>query len=176
MFNIKMNCCCNLRGLSIFIFCAFGLINIVFLVGFIVTISEPQQYIDVILRYIDDNSETLKDQILQNSLRDILVKNTTEHFALPITITVILTVANILALWGTLFNLHLLIFPWILLYSAFIIFVTSLLVYFLVILENVWIKIILFLVVSPSIVICIACCLTVYCIYRVIMKTGKIGY
>jgi len=170
-----MPCCCDLRCLTVFIFSVFGFINIVFLVGFIVIISEPERHIDNILDYIEQNSETLKDEILHNTLRDILVKNTTEHFALPITIAVILTIANILALWGTLFALHLLILPWLLLYSAFIIFITSLLIYSLVILENVWIKVILFLIVSPSIIICIACCLTVYCIYRIILKTGKIG-
>ena len=109
MLTIKMPCCCDLRCLTVFIFSVFGFINIVFLVGFIVIISEPERHIDNILDYIEENSETLKDEILHNTLRDILVKNTTEHFALPITIAVILTIANILALWGTMFALHLLV-------------------------------------------------------------------
>ena len=66
--------------------------------------------------------------------------------------------------------------PWLMLYSAFVIFLTSLLIYFLIILENVWIKIILFLVVSPCIVITVACCLAVFCMYRVIKLSVKTGY
>ena len=66
--------------------------------------------------------------------------------------------------------------PWLMLYSAFVIFLTSLLIYFLIILENVWIKIILFLVVSPCLVITVACCLAVFCMYRVIKLSVKTGY
>ena len=76
-------------------------------------------------------------------------------------------------------NIYLLFFqmlPWLMLYSAFVIFLTSLLIYFLIILENVWIKIILFLVVSPCIVITVACCLAVFCMYRVIKLSVKTGY
>ena len=75
--------------------------------------------------------------------------------------------------------LHLIFFqmlPWLMLYSAFVIFLTSLLIYFLIILENVWIKIILFLVVSPCLVITVACCLAVFCMYRVIKLSVKTGY
>ena len=52
--------------------------------------SEPEFHIDNILEYIDTNSDQLKDGILYNTVRDILVRNTTEHFALPITITIVL--------------------------------------------------------------------------------------
>ena len=75
-----------------------------------------------------------------------------------------------------LFILFFQMLPWLMLYSAFVIFLTSLLIYFLIILENVWIKIILFLVVSPCIVITVACCLAVFCMYRVIKLSVKTGY
>ena len=104
-----MTCCCQLKSVTASIFITFAIINIIFVVGFVVIISEPEYHIDNILKYIDTNSEELKDDILYNSVREILVRNTTEHFALPITITIVLLVANLFGLWGTLFSLHLLV-------------------------------------------------------------------
>ena len=66
--------------------------------------------------------------------------------------------------------------PWLFLYTAFTIFITSLLIYFLVILENIWIKVIIFLVVAPSLVICVSCLLAVWTIHKLIKLTGKAGW
>ena len=106
---IKMPCCCDLRGVNVTIFSVYAIINIAFLVGFVVIVQEPEHHIDNILEYIETHSEQLRDDILHNTVREILVRNTTEHFALPITITVVLLVANIISLWGCLFSLHLLV-------------------------------------------------------------------
>ena len=104
-----MPCCCDLRGLAVAVFGIFSAINILFLVGFVVLVAEPARHVDTILEYVAAHGEQLRDAVLGNTVRELLVRNTTEHFALPITIALVLLLANIFALWGTLFSNHILV-------------------------------------------------------------------
>ena len=104
-----MPCCCDLRGLAVAVFGIFSAINILFLVGFVVLVAEPARHVDTILEYVAAHGEQLRDAVLGSTVRELLVRNTTEHFALPITIALVLLLANIFALWGTLFSNHILV-------------------------------------------------------------------
>ena len=64
-----------------------------------------------------------------------LIKNSGEYLALPITVNLVLMVANVLACWGALTSLSLLIVPWLLLYLIYALFATSLLFYMMVLLQ-----------------------------------------
>ena len=87
----------------------FSAINIVSLVGNILVVSEPEELVETIINYLESQGEQLRDEVLLNTIREVLVKNTTEHFALPITVTIVLLCSNLLAIWGVLFSLHLLV-------------------------------------------------------------------
>ena len=104
-----MVCLCEINKLSVIVLVLFSAINIVSLVGNVLVVSEPEELVETILNYLESQSETLRDEVLLNTIREVLVKNTTEHFALPITVTIVLLCSNLLALWGVLFSLHLLV-------------------------------------------------------------------
>ena len=161
---------CERHKLSVIVLLLFSAINILALVGNVLVVSEPEDLVERIVNYLDTQSEQLRDEVLLNTVREILVKNTTEHFALPLTVSIVLLCSNLLAIWGVLFNLHLLvssrlntelksfnyssqIWPWLLVHFIYLIFLVSLLVYLLIILTNVWLQVILFLVLAPVIII-----------------------
>ena len=100
---------CERYKLSVIVLVLFSAINILALVGNILVVREPEQLVETILNYLDTQSEQLRDEVLLNTIREVLVKNTTEHFALPITVTIVLLCSNLLAIWGVLFSLHLLV-------------------------------------------------------------------
>ena len=100
---------CEIHKLSLSLLLLFSAINIVSLVGNILVVSEPEELVETIINYLESQSEQLRDEVLLNTIREVLVKNTTEHFALPITVTIVLLCSNLLAIWGVLFNLHLLV-------------------------------------------------------------------
>ena len=86
-----------------------------------------------------------------------------------------LLVSNMLGLWGGLFSHHILILPWLALYCALALFLLSLLLYLLVILSNLWFKILLFLVIAPIIVISFAFWVVVLRLYSSIRRGDKRG-
>ena len=100
---------CEIHKLSLILLLLFSAINILSLVGNILVVSEPEELVETIINYLDTQSEQLRDEVLLNTIREVLVKNTTEHFALPITVTIVLLCSNLLAIWGVLFSLHLLV-------------------------------------------------------------------
>ena len=104
-----MVCLCQLHKLSLIVLILFSAINILALVGNILVVSEPEDVVETIINHLDSQSEQLRDEVLLNTIREVLVKNTTEHFALPITVTIVLLCSNLLAFWGVLFTIHLLV-------------------------------------------------------------------
>ena len=100
---------CALHKVSVIILALYSVVNIVFLVGNILVISEEKGQVENIIKYLDNESLQFRDEVLVNTIRDTLVKNSSQHFALPITVTIVLLCSNLLAVWGVLFSLHLLV-------------------------------------------------------------------
>lgn len=100
---------CERHKLSVIVLLLFSAINILALVGNVLVVSEPEDLVERIVNYLDTQSEQLRDEVLLNTVREILVKNTTEHFALPLTVSIVLLCSNLLAIWGVLFTLYLLV-------------------------------------------------------------------
>merc|ERR1719237_943847 len=82
-------------------------------------------------------------------------------------------VANVLACWGALTSLSLLVVPWLLLYLVYALFATSLLVYMMVLLQDVWFRVLLFLVVAPLILLHSSCWLLILRLYRAMRVRNK---
>ena len=72
-------------------------------------IESMKGQVENIIKYLDNESLQFRDEVLVNTIRDTLVKNSSQHFALPITVTIVLLCSNLLAVWGVLFSLHLLV-------------------------------------------------------------------
>ena len=100
---------CDIYRVAVVILVLYSMINIVFLVGNILVLSEDDQNVENFVSYLETESHQLRDDVLVNTVREILVRNTQEQFALPITVTLILLCSNLLAVWGLLFSLHLLV-------------------------------------------------------------------
>ena len=105
----KMICSFDIYRVAVVILVLYSMINIVFLVGNILVLSEDDQNVENFVSYLESESHQLRDDVLVNTVREILVRNTQEQFALPITVTLILLCSNLLAVWGLLFSLHLLV-------------------------------------------------------------------
>ena len=104
-----MICSFDIYRVAVVILVLYSMINIVFLVGNILVLSEDDQNVENFVSYLESESHQLRDDVLVNTVREILVRNTQEQFALPITVTLILLCSNLLAVWGLLFSLHLLV-------------------------------------------------------------------
>jgi len=171
-----MKCCCGVRTSSILIFCLYLIFHALFLVINLLILSSPEEHVDRAIQFIDTNDNKLHDSVFYNSARELIIRNSGEYFALPITINLVLMVSNLMAAWGGLFFHPLLLLPWLALYCAYILFATSLLVYMIAILQNVWFKILLFLVVAPIIVVALAFWLIVFKYYNDMKKSSKPGF
>lgn len=171
-----MQCCCGVRTASILIFLLYLIFHALFLVINLLILSSPEEHVDRAITFIDTNDNKLHDSVFYHTARELIIQNSGEYFALPITINLVLMVSNLLAAWGGLFFHPLLLLPWLALYAAYILFATSLLIYMIVILQNVWFKVLLFLVVAPIIVVAFAFWLIVYKFYNELKKSLKPGY
>jgi len=148
-----MHCWCGVRTSSILIFCLYLVLHTFFLIINLIILNSPEDHVDRAIQFIHTNDSRLHDSVFYNKARELILQNSGEYFALPITINLILLVSNLLAAWGALFFLPLLLLPWLALYCAYILFLLSLLIYMIVIIQNVWFKVLLFLVIAPIIVV-----------------------
>ena len=74
-------------------------------------------------------------------------------FSVPIILNLILLFSNLLGSFGAILQIRRLLFPWLIFYFLTIVSTLSLLVYIIVILQNNWLRVILFLVVVPLLVL-----------------------
>merc|ERR1712106_810371 len=114
----------------------------------------------------DTEDGRLESSYAYSSIKPYIVQNSGEYFALPITIIIVLMVSNVLALWGALLSHPLLLLPWLTLYFVFFLCGSSLLIYVIILLQDIWFQVLLFLVITPELVIGAAFWLVVLKLYR----------
>jgi len=169
-----MRCwCCGLRASSVLICCLYLLLHTAALVTNFIILNDPEEHVDTIISFIDTNDAKLQESVLYSRVKPYLIKNSGEYLALPITVNLVLMVANVLACWGALTSLSLLIIPWLLLYLIYALFAASLLVYMMVLLQDVWFRVLLFLVVAPLILLHSSCWLLILRLYRAMRVRSK---
>ena len=83
-------------------------------------------------------------------------------------LNIFMIISNLLAAWGSLILNHLLILPWLALYFTYILFAFGLLLYMVIVLYHVWFKIVIFLIVSPILILAIIFWLTLLELYFLI--------
>ena len=115
--------------------CLYLLLHTAALVTNFIILNDPEEHVDTIISFIDTNDAKLQESVLYSRVKPYLIRNSGEYLALPITVNLVLMVANVLACWGALTSLSLLIVPWLLLYLIYALFATSLLVYMMVLLQ-----------------------------------------
>ena len=119
----------------VLICCLYLLLHTAALVTNFIILNDPEEHVDTIISFIDTNDAKLQESVLYSRVKPYLIRNSGEYLALPITVNLVLMVANVLACWGALTSLSLLIVPWLLLYLIYALFATSLLVYMMVLLQ-----------------------------------------
>ena len=63
---------CERHKLSVIVLLLFSAINILALVGNVLVVSEPEDLVERIVNYLDTQSEQLRDEVLLNTVREIL--------------------------------------------------------------------------------------------------------
>ena len=115
--------------------CLYLLLHTAALVTNFIILNDPVEHVNNIISFIDTNDAKLQESVLYSRVKPYLIRNSGEYLALPITVNLVLMVANVLACWGALTSLSLLIVPWLLLYLIYALFATSLLFYMMVLLQ-----------------------------------------
>ena len=87
------------------------------------------------------------------------------YLILPILINIFFIISNLIAAWGAINDNHLFIIPWLAAYFSYILFAFGLLLYMVIVLYHVWFKIVIFLIVSPILIIAIVFWLTLLELY-----------
>jgi len=159
-------CCCGVRTSTILICSLYIILQAAFLALTILVRSKTEESLQNFLEIVDTEDSRLKNSYFYTTVRSYILQNNGDYFVLPITVSVILIVSNILTLWGAIFNLHLLLLPWIFLYLVLIIFSSSILIYIIILLQDIWFQAILFLVIVPEIVLAAAFWFVVVSLYR----------
>jgi len=164
--------CCSLRASSVLVCCLYLLLHTAALVTNFVIMNAPEQHVDNIIAFIDTNDQKLQESVLYTRVKPYLMEKAGEYLALPITVNLVLMVANLLASWGALTTLPLLLVPWLILYGVYALFAASLLAYMIVLLQDIWFRVLLFLVVAPLLVLHSGCWLLLLRLYRA-MRVGR---
>jgi len=168
-------CCCGVRTSAVLICILYLLLHGGFLALTILFMTNPDENLKQMISILDTEDGRLKSSSFYASLEPYLLQNSGEYFALPVTVITILMVSNILASWGALSSYRLLLLPWLFLYFILILFVSSLLIYIMVILHDVWFQVILFLITSPVIVVGTAFWIVMLRLYRAMRISSSKG-
>jgi len=165
--------CCGLKYWTVGVCTLYLAIHTALLVLNVFIFKHPEDHVDNFIRFIDTNDERLYRSAIHIRTRQYLIQNSGEYLALPITVNVVLLLSNILALFGAFCSSPLLLFPWMLSYLVYILFCLALMVYLIFLLEEVWFKVILFLVVFPMIVVAASFWIIVVRLFNKLRETGK---
>jgi len=165
--------CCGLRSWTVSICCIYLLIHTGLLLLNLFILNSPESHVDNVVKWIDTNDNRLYRSLVYRRTKKYIIQNSSEYLALPITVNCVLMIANFLAAFGAICLSSLLLIPWLLGYLVYILFASSLLVYMIILLPQIWFKILLFLVVAPIIVVATAFWVVVLRLFLQLKKKGK---
>ena len=162
---------CSLKSCGLIISFLYLLVHGLLLGLLIVLMTDPQHHIDTMMSVIDTRDGKLRDSSFYSLVT--LYTGQSEYLALPITIDIVLIVANIMMCAGSVFNHSLMVIPWLLLYTIVNMFFTGLLIYIMMILQDSWLQTICFLLVAPVLIIAAALWVTVFRLYLQLRGQGS---
>jgi len=116
-------------------------------------LRRPDEFVPLLIGAIDTRDRILAESDFYQEFEETILLNPVPYFSIPIIFNLILLVSNLLASFGAIFHIFKLFYPWLIFYFLSIVSTFSFLVYIIVILENNWFRVILFLVVVPFLVL-----------------------
>lgn len=150
------SCCLGLRTISLIICVLYLLLHGALLALLIVLMTDPEGQLVRMMETIDTNDNRLENSDFYQAISRYIAEGHREYFALPITIIVVLIVSNIVAASGSVFSHPLLLLPWLALHLLVNVFMSCLLVYSMVLLQDGWLQTIIFLLVAPLLTLALA--------------------
>ena len=148
------------RTSTVLISCTYLVFHAAFLVINFILLADSESHLQQIARHVGGEGSELGQNDSSQEVETFLL--------LPILVNVFLITANLLASWGGITNNHLFLLPWLASYFSYILFAFGLLLYMVIVLYQVWFKIVLFLIVAPILIIAIVFWLTVLEFYFII--------
>lgn len=152
---MRQQCCLRLNTISLCICILYLLIHGALLALLIVFMTDPGELLARIMETVDTTDNRLENSRVYEAISRYVVDGQQEYFAVPITITVVLIVSNIIAASGSVFSQPVLLLPWLALYLLLNMLVSCLLVYVMILLQDSWLQTIVFLVVAPLITLAV---------------------
>ena len=148
----------NVRTSAVLICCTYLVFHAAFLVINFIIISDTESHLAQIATYTDMESKEIKADHIQTGDAETLM-------LFPILVNVFLIMSNVLAGWGAITYNHLFLIPWLASYFSYILFAFGLLLYMVIVLHQIWFKIVIFLIVSPILILAIVFWLTLLELY-----------
>ena len=154
----------SIRTSSVLICCTYLVFHAAFLVINFIILSNADSHLNQ-LATVTTNAEILDIDLPPSHLN---AEDAEKYLLLPILINIFLIISNLLAAWGALILNHLLLLPWLALYFSYILFAFGLLLYMVIVLYHVWFKIVIFLIITPILILAIIFWLTLLELYFLI--------
>ena len=148
----------NVRTSSVLICCTYLVFHAAFLVINFIIISDTESHLVQIATYTDIENDDIQADNIQTGDAETLM-------LFPILVNVFLILSNVLAGWGAITYNHLFLIPWLASYFSYILFAFGLLLYMVIVLHQIWFKIVIFLIVSPILILAIVFWLTLLELY-----------
>ena len=160
-----LRCCCSLKTSALLITFLYLLVHGLLLALDIVLMTDPQLHLANMLEIIDTKDGQLENSEFYTRLSGQFTRPLQEYFVLPLTIIVVLLVSTVMMAAGSVFSRSLLLLPWLTLFFIVNLFFLSLLIFVMIIIQDDWLRILSFLVVSPLITLGSACWVTILRLY-----------
>ena len=154
----------SIRTSSVLICCTYLVFHAAFLVINFIILSDTPSHLTQIAA-VTTNVDLLDVNLRPSHLN---VEEAEKYLLLPILLNIFLIISNLLAAWGALILNHLLLLPWLAGYFTYILFAFGLLLYMVIVLYHVWFKIVIFLIITPILILAIIFWLTLLELYFLI--------
>lgn len=157
--------CCKLRTLVLAIGITFLVVQAGLLILNVLLLADIESHVTRIIQWLDSN-RIVEANIDLVDLKNVVARRATDFMAIPITLNIVLMLANSLLIWAVMAEYKLLLWPWMVLYGLEWILLTAVMVFLVIILFSSYMKAILFLVLCPFLVVFAFCWFVVKCFYN----------
>jgi len=156
----------------------FLLVQTAFLILTFSLMSDIEKNVATFIDWFTDRGVYLPPSTVDNgtltSFRATIIKKSADYMAIPITVNVVLIISDTLLIWAASAKTKLLLWPWIFLHSVEFLFFLAVMIFLMVIVpeESPWLKVVIFLVGCPLLVLLAFFLTVVKCLYNYLRDLG----
>merc|ERR1711899_709227 len=97
--------------------------------------------------------------------KECIIRKSGDYLAIPVTVNLVLILADILLIWATAARIKLWLWPWMILHTIELLFFITLLILLMVLIDEPWIKVVIFLIGCPVIILLSFFLFVINCFY-----------